>query len=149
MSYTVQHTEDLNKPQRLYLSREFFADYLTALLTRIRQDEKCNGIYTGKQKHPLVAVQRLNQRQLQTLHINFIPEATLTFTPFRPADNFIVEVNTKSNATPKLDNGWDAFITSYAEYKDSQHKIYAIIVATLRVGQSMHYARAVPYATTI
>ena len=64
MSDTVQHTEVV-KRQRLYVCREFFADYLTALLSRIHQDEKCNAVYTDRQKHPLIVVQLVNQAQLQ------------------------------------------------------------------------------------
>ena len=145
MSNTVQHTEGYNRQPRLYLSQEFFTDYFTALLTRVRQDPKCNALYTGKQKHPLLGVQAANTAQLQRLNIQFIPEATLIYNPFRPADKFILDVETNSNADPKLDNGWDAFIAAYADYKNTQHKIYGIIVGTLRVGTSMHYARSVPY----
>ena len=141
MSNTVQHTEGYNKQQRLYLSQEFFADYLTALLSRVRQNEKCNAVYTGRQKHPLIAVQLANTAQLQGLNIRFIDEATLNFTPFRPSENFIIDVNDKSTTDPKLHNGWDAFLAAYNDYKETQHKIYGIIVATLRVGTSVHYAR--------
>ena len=148
MSNIVQHTE-VSKLPRLQYSREFFADYLTAFLSRIRQDEKCDAVYIGRQKHPLIAVQLANTAQLQGLNIRFIDEATLNFTPFRPTENFVIDVNNKSTTDPKLHNGWDAFLAAYNDYKETQHKIYGIIVATLRVGTSMHYARAVPYGAGI
>ena len=144
MSNIVQHTE-VSKLPRLQYSREFFADYITAIHARIRQDEKCDAIYTGRQKHPLIAVQTNNQAQLQRIHVWFVPEAQLNFQPFVPADNFIVEVNAKSTQDPKLVNGWDDFLTSYGDYKTTQRKIYDIIVATLRMGSSLHYARSVQF----
>ena len=140
----VQFTE-VSKLPRLEFSRPFFADYFTSLLSQIRCDKDCEALYTGKQKHPLIAVQADNTHQLQTLHIQFIPEAVLVFRPFAPTDNFIVDVTAKSNSDPLLDHGWDLFITNYEAYKDTQRKIFRIIVATLRVGTSVHYARAVPY----
>ena len=142
MNNIVQHTEASKLP-RLQYSREFFADYLTALLSRIRQDEKCDAVYIGRQKHPLIAVQTNNQAQLQRIHVRFVPEAQFNFHPFAPADNFIIEVNTKSRQDPKLDNGWEDFLTSYDDYKVTQRKIYDIIVSTLRLGSSLHYVRSV------
>ena len=112
MSNIVQHTE-VSKLPRLQYSREFFADYITALHARIRQDEKCDAIYTGRQKHPLIAVQTNNQAQLQRIHVRFVPEAQLNFHPFAPADNFILEVNTKSTQDPKLDNGWEDCLSHF------------------------------------
>ena len=136
---------EVTKLPRLVLSREFFADYLTALLSRIRQCPKCEAVFTGKQSHPLVAIQLANQRQLQTLNITFIPAALLTFNPFLPTEKFIADVKTKSTSDPKLDNGWDVFLTTWEDYKGTQHKIFGIIVNTLRIGTSMHYARSVPH----
>ena len=107
----VQYTENA-KYHRLEFSQEFFADYFTSLLSQIRCDKDCEALYTGKQKHPLILVQTQNQRQLQTLHIQFIPEAVLVFRPFAPTEKFILDVTTKSNADPKLDTGWDVCVCS-------------------------------------
>ena len=101
----VQHTE-VAKLSRLEFSQLFFADYFTSLLSQIRCDKDCEAIYTGKQKHPLILVQAQNSQQLQTLHVQFVPAAVLLYRPFAPTDNFILEVNTKSNSDPKLDNGY-------------------------------------------
>jgi len=138
------HAEVAKLP-RLVLSKEYFQDYLTALLSRIRQSRKCEAIFTGKKLHPLIGIQRANQRQLQQLNIPFVPAALLVYNPFQPTEKFIVDVTEKSNADPKLDNGWEAFLTTWEDYKGTQHTIFGIIVNTLRVGTSMHYARAVPH----
>ena len=113
----IVYTE-VPKLHRLIFTQEFFADYLTALLPRIRLCPECEAILTGKQPHPLLAIQTGNQQQLQTLNIAFIPAALLNFDPFRPTENFIVQVNTRSDHDPKLDNGWDAFLQAWKSYKE-------------------------------
>ena len=136
---------EVSRLPRLALSKEFFADYLTALLSRVRRCPKCEAIFSGKRLHPLIAIQLANQRQLQTLNVAFVPAALLIYNPFLPTEKFIADVNTLSDQDPKLNSGWAAFLTTWEDYKGTQHKIFDIIVNTLRVGSSMHYARAVPY----
>ena len=62
---------------RLTFTREFYADYHTALLSNIRTDDACNDVYTGAQPHPLVELQLLNQNQILVYKINLVPEAVL------------------------------------------------------------------------
>ena len=45
---------------RLTFTRDFYADYHTALLSKIRTDDACNDVYTGAQPHPLVELQLRN-----------------------------------------------------------------------------------------
>ena len=144
MSDIVPSTEVTRFP-RLQFSCEHFAGYLTALLSKIRQDAVCDAIFTGITQHPVIALQATNQQQLTGLQIPFVAPAYLEFHPFIPTELLIAQVNDKNNADPKLDNGWDEFTTAWASYKNCQRKIYGTIISTLRVGTSMYYARSVPF----
>ena len=98
---------EVAKFPRLTYSREFFADYLTTLISRIRQSGETDAVYSGATPHPLISLQTSNQTQLTSLHITLVAPAFLKYHPFAPTERFIVDVNTKSTATPKLNNGWD------------------------------------------
>ena len=74
----------------LWFSREQFADYWTSLLSRIRQDDDCEKIYTGLMSHPIVTLQKSNQQQILNYGIQLIPEALLDINPIEPADRFLV-----------------------------------------------------------
>ena len=141
-----QYTE--HSRSRLTFSREHYADYHTALLSKIRTDEVCNDVYTGNQPHPLIELQILNQTQILAYKVNLVPAAILKLRPFVPAEEFLHSIKhaaTLANKNPPLDKLWQEFLVAWKCYKTAQRKIYATIVATLRVGSSMHYARSVPY----
>ena len=142
-----QFPADQRKP-RLTFSREYYADYHTALLSQFRADDDCNDVYTGAQKHPLIELQLLNQQQILDYNIHLVAEAVLQSRPFAPTEDFIYRVKLAAaakNVDPPLAKLWAAFLAAWKIYKSAQRKIYATIVATLRVGESMHYARSVPY----
>ena len=68
--------------------------------------------------------------------------------PIEPTEHLvagIVNAAKQQNRDPPLDQWWEEFKQAWTIYKRAQRTIYAIAVATLRVGSSMHYARAVPY----
>lgn len=135
----------------LYFSREQFADYWTSLLSRIRQDDDCEKIYTGLMPHPIVALQTRNQQQIINYNLELIAEAVLAINPIEPADRLLASVQVAaaaSNVNPPLTNIWVTTVDDlWPRYKRSLRKIYAIVVATLQVGTSMHYARSVPYGS--
>ena len=139
---------DSAKQTRLTFSGEFFADYHTSLVSRIRADDSCEELYTGYLPHPLIELQQRNQQQILDYGIELVAPAVLEHTPFEPTEYFIRAVKraaTASNNDPPLRHLWSAFLTGWKTYKSTQRKIYAIIVATLRVGTSVHYARSVPF----
>ena len=138
---------DSRRP-RLTFPREFYTDYHTVLLSQIRTCDICNDVYTGALKHPLVELQILNQKQILDYGITLVAQAVLQHRPFVPTEEFIHAVRiaaAKANVKPPLDQLWQEFTVAWKTYKSAQRKIYATIVATLRMGSSMHYARSVPY----
>ena len=74
---------------RTTFSREYFADYHTALLADIRTDDICNDVYTGARPHPLVELQRLNQSQIIAYKVALVAEEVSRTRPFVPAEAFI------------------------------------------------------------
>ena len=143
-----KHFTTDSRKSRLTFSREHYADYHTALLAQFRSDEECDAVYTGTQKHPLIELQLLNQSQILSYNVNLIAEAVLQANPFDPTEDFIYRVKLAAaakNEDPPLAKLWAEFLVAWKVYKSAQRKIYATIVATLRVGESMHYARSVPY----
>ena len=133
---------------RLTFSRNHYADYHTALLSQFRSDDNCNDVYTGAQKHPLIELQLLNQQQILDYNVHLIAAAVLQSRPFAPTEDFIYAIKLAAadkKVDPPLAKLWKEFIAAWKVYKSAQRKIYATIVATLRVGESMHYARSVPY----
>ena len=133
---------------RLTYSREHYADYHTALLSKIRTCDQCDDVYTGAQAHPLIELQLLNQQQILDYNIHLVAPAVLKARPFVPTEEFIQAVKAKAlaaNTDPPLAQLWAEFVVAWKTYKSAQRKIFGIIVSTLRVGSSMHYARSVPY----
>ena len=113
-----------------------------------RTDDACNDVYTGAQPHPLIELQLLNQTQILVYNVNLVPEAILCLRPFAPAETFLLDVKKaalRTSTDPPLTKFWAEFLTAWQRYKSAQRKIYVMIVATLHVGTSMHYARSVPY----
>ena len=70
---------EVDKLSRLVLSKEYFQDYLTALLSRIRQSRKCEATFTGKTLHPLIGIQRANH--LSQVNINYLVRLPGDFLP--------------------------------------------------------------------
>ena len=136
------------KPAPLSYSREQFADFWTALISRVRQDEDCDQIYSGSMPHPLVDLQKKNRQQISEYAVTLVAEAFLESNPIEPTEIFITAIKlaaTRANKDPPLSLLWEDFLKVWPKYKAAQRKIYAITISTLRVGTSMHYARAVPF----
>ena len=90
---------DPTRSSRLNYSREFFADYLTALESRIRQSVDADDIFTCATPYPLVELQVLNRAQILDLQIRLIAPDYLVHHPIVPTERFIVLVKAKSTAT--------------------------------------------------
>ena len=136
------------KPTPLSYSREQFADYWTALISRVRQDDDCDQIYSGSMPHPLVMLQKKNLQQIQGYDVTLVAEALLQSNPIEPTEVFINAIKiaaATANKDPPLSLLWNEFNTQWPKYRKAQRKIYAIAISTLRVGSSMHYARSVPF----
>ena len=133
----------------LWYSSEQFADYWTALTSRVRQDDELDKLFTGIMAHPLVALQNSNRSQIEDdYHLNLISDEKLKAYPIQSAEYFIAAVKVaaaEANNEPPLTNNWDVYTTAWPIYKATQRKMYSIAVSTLKVGSSMHYARSVPF----
>ena len=136
------------KVSPLSFSRQQFADYWTALISRVRQDDDCDQVFSGSMPHPMVLFQKQNHQQILDYGLTLIAEAVLAVNPIQPAELLLQEIKhaaAQANKDPPLDTNWNVFQTEWLKYKKAQRKIYAIAIATLRVGSSMHYARQVPF----
>ena len=71
-------TDSVTKLPPLQFSRELFADCWTAVVSRFRQDDECDKVYSGLMRHPLIALQQQNQQQILNYHCNLVPEEVLT-----------------------------------------------------------------------
>ena len=130
-----------DKHQPLWFSRELFTDYWTALISRVRQDETCDRVFSGKMPHPLIKLQKLNQQQILGYECTLVAEAVLLHNPIEPAEQLIIEISDAAliiDEDPPLAKYWSNFKELWPKYKTAQRKIYAITVATLKIGTSMH-----------
>ena len=141
-------TDNRDQARKLTFSKEFFADYHTALISRIRACDECDEVYTGYAPHPLIELQQKNQQQILSYNVPLVAPELLKHKPIEPTEYFIRSIERAAQAAnkdPPLDRYWDVFKEAWKIYRRAQRKIYATIVATLRVGTSVHYARSVPY----
>ena len=138
------------KAPPLWFSRELFADYWTALESRVRQDDDCDRVYSGVMPHPLIKLQHLNRDQILAYNCELISDAVLTANPIYPAELLIAAITAAAVAAqmiPPLAVHWDEFRELWPTYKRAQRRIWAIAISTLKVGQSMHYARSCQYGS--
>jgi len=104
-----------NTRTRTTFSREFFADYHTALLADIRTDDNCNDVYTGDKPHPLINLQKLNQSQIIAYKVSLVSEEVLRARPFVPAEAFLHAVKSAAlivKENPPLAKFWAEFLKS-------------------------------------
>ena len=139
------------KTPPLWFSRELFSDYWTALESRVRQDDDCDRVYSGIMPHPLIKkLYRLNRDQIIAYNCELVSDTVLTLNPIYPAELLITAITTAAAAAqmiPPLTVYWDEFREHWPIYKRAQRRIWAIAIATLQVGQSIHYARACQYGS--
>ena len=107
---------------RLTYSREHYkyADYHTALLSKISTCDQCDDVYTGAQAHPLIELQLLNQKQILDYNINLVAPAVLKARPFVSTEEFIQAVKASALATntdPPLAKLWAEFVVTWRTYK--------------------------------
>ena len=133
----------------LVFSRDNFDDFWTALLADVRADDIADQVYTGSLQHPLVQYQWAHQQYLAHLGIPLLAPEEFSRDPMGLYDNFISQVYRNNAAMPNptdppLPDAAD-LQEAWATYRQGQRTLFSRAVATLRVGTSMHYARAVPF----
>ena len=71
-------------------SRELFADYWTALESRVRRDDDCDRVYSGVMPHPLIDLQYHKTDQITTFYNQeLVTDAMITADPIRSAETLI------------------------------------------------------------
>ena len=130
--------------RRLVFSTENFDDYLVALMADLRSDATCDRLLSGELRHPLVAFQQDNIANLHLLDVPWVSPAALLTDPVNPYVNWLRTLTSRLLAAPAPVPdipGLQQLQEAQTAYRNAERHIYARIVKTLRVGQSMHYAR--------
>ena len=133
---------------KLEFSSENFDDYLTALLSKIRDDDNADSILSDTLHHPLIDYQRRNNLALRLLRVPRLSPADLLADPVDTYKRFVdattTALNNSTGSVPDLPQ-LDLLDDDFEIFKAAERWIYTSIVKTLRVGLTMHYARGVPY----
>ena len=130
--------------RRLTLSRENFDDYLVALMAKLRSNPLADQILSGELAHPLVNFQQINVASLQTLNVPWVAPASLLADPVTPYINWLRRLtDALINAPAPVPDieGLQALQVAQTAYRAAERHIYSTIVTTLKIGESMHYAR--------
>ena len=130
--------------RRLTLSRENFDDYLVALMAKLRSNPLADQILSGELAHPLVNFQQINVASLQTLNVPWVAPASLLADPVTPYINWLRHLtDALINAPAPVPDieGLQALQVAQTAYRAAERHIYSTIVVTLKIGESMHYAR--------
>ena len=130
--------------RRLEFTRTNFDDYLIALTAKLRLNETADQILSGELRHPLISYQREHAAILQQLNVPLVPPEALLQNPAQAFVNFlrILTQNLLAHPAPVPDVGdLNALQEASDVFRKGERFIYSTIVATLKVGESMHYAR--------
>ena len=104
-----------SRAPKLFYSHAQFADYWTALVSRIRSTDSCDKIYMGRFPHPLIKLQEQNLNTIQAFNVALIPPARLEFDPIEPTEIFVLQLTKAASETdpptdPPLAVGWTTFL---------------------------------------
>ena len=134
-SSTVRH---------LQFTRNDFDDFVIALTAKLRVNETADRILSGELRHPLIDFQQRNAGNLQRLNVPFFSPAALLQDPAGSYVTFLrVLTQALLSAPAPVPDVGDLNVLQDAadEFRRGERFIYSTIVATLKVGDSMHYAR--------
>ena len=137
-----------DRRQTLVYSREQFDDYLVALLARVRFNDAADRIVSGESQHPLLNYQRQHSSALALLKIMPFTAIQLIEDPIGCYVQFTRSIASALSVFPGdvPDVGNLGVLDDlYQIHRKAQRFIYDVIVRTLRVGASMHYARGVKF----
>ena len=98
MDASTDRDQSKNPLPRLTFTQEFFADYHTALVSRIRTCDECDGVYTGFLPHPLIKLQTENQQQILDYNVDLVSPELLESQPFEPTEYFIFLIKQAAEA---------------------------------------------------
>ena len=130
--------------RRLTFSAENFDDYLIALTAKLRLDPHADRVLSGELVHPLIAFQRNNVAHLQMLNVPYVVPQTLLQDPVTPYVNWLrilTDSLLRAPAPVPAIEGLQQLQGDVNIFRRAERFIYSTIVSTLKVGESMHYAR--------
>ena len=130
--------------RHLEFTRKDFDDFVIALTAKLRLNETADRILSGELRHPLVNFQQRNTAHLQGLNVPFYSPAALLQDPAGSYVAFLQHLTQAllSAPAPVPDVGDLNVLQEAADkFRRGERFIYSTIVSTLKVGDSMHYAR--------
>ena len=137
--------QDYNRSgsRRLLFTRTDFDDYLIALNAKLRINAVADRILSGELRHPLIAYQQQHSIALQQLNVPFFPDVSLLQNPAQSYVNFLRVLTQNLLVAPAVPDVGDLNALQEAAdiFRQGERFIYSTIVQTLKVGDSMHYAR--------
>ena len=140
----AQAREPLHRRPALVFDADNFADYWAVLISRVRRDDFADRVYSGALAHPLVAFQFRHAAVFAQLHIPTLSREALSFDPLGLYDQFMARA-AAANMLEAIPDPMAELAAAFVTYRAAQRYIYSTVIETLRVGTSMHYARAVPF----
>ena len=144
MADDPQALQDDNRRNRLILDPKQFDDYWIALLAKIRFNEPADRLLSGQAPHPLIPFQQQNAASLAQLGVAPCTIQQLFEDPIGCYIQFSRSLDTAlqvfPNAIPAL-TSLQQLEDLFTIHKRAERFIYNVIVGTLQVGKTMHYAR--------
>ena len=135
--------------RRLEFTKNDFDDFLIALMAKLRVNSVADRILSGELHHPLIRFQLENAAALQQLNVPFFAPANLLQNPAECHVNFLrlfTSALLRAPApVPDFGEALNALQEEADVFRQGERFIYSTIVATLKVGDSMHYARQCPF----
>lgn len=134
--------------RRLAFSRENFDDYLCALMSKLRANDVADRILSGELPHPLIAFQQINAANLVALNVPYVSPRDLLSDPVGPYVRWLrilTDALLRAAAPVPAMVGLAALQVAQNEFRTAERYIFSNVVSTLRVGESMHYARQCIY----
>ena len=145
-------SESPDRRHALVYNREQFDDYLVALMARIRFDDEADKIISGENTHPLNNHQIQHSQALAALRVLPFSAMQLIEDPIGCYIEFTRAISSALLAfpAPVPDVGDLGRLNDlYTVHRKAQRFIYDVIVRTLKVGSSMHYARVVKFGADL
>ena len=130
--------------RRLTFSAENFDDYVIALTAKLHIDPNADRVLSGEFVHPLIQFQANNVANLQALNVPYVSPQVLIQDPATPYVNWLRVLTTallRAPAPVPAIDGLQQLQANVDTFRRAERFIYSTIVSTLKVGESMHYAR--------
>ena len=140
--------QDNDRRHRLVFDKNQFDDYFIALLAKIRFNEHADRLISGLAPHPLIPYQANNAASLSQLGVFQFTVHQLLEDPIGCYVTFSrsldLALQAFPNAIPALGD-LQHLENLFTVHKRAERFIYNVIVGTLQVGKTMHYARRVRF----